>query len=63
MSDKKIRLQKELAMPDLHKSAAKEATGNAPDHKEAIPKKNMKEGGCVENHMKKGGKAKKEGKK
>jgi len=28
--DKGIRLQKELAMPNLHKSAEKEATGNAP---------------------------------
>ena len=28
--DKGIRLQKELAMPELHKSAEKEATGKAP---------------------------------
>ena len=29
--DKGMRLKKELAMPDLHKSAEKEATGKAPE--------------------------------
>lgn len=46
-----IRLKKRLAMPEKTKAAAKEAGGSAPDYKEAIPKKMMKEGGEVEERV------------